>query len=99
MHILLFIIMMCIVHGNVPFYQMCVADCPGYNEVGIRANPVCVESVVTSRFDNVENDFTLKAVRNQDIACIYTFVTEILKLYTHTHTLATHIHTLLKLNR
>ena len=42
---------------------MCVEHCPGSNEVGIRANPVCVDDVDTSRFDDVATDFGLQAVR------------------------------------
>ena len=55
-----------------------MADCPGNNEVGIRANPVCVDGVDTSRFDNVENDFTLQAVRKT--LCIYIFCHYLLEI-------------------
>ena len=45
--------------------------CPGRNEVGIRRNPVCVDDVDTRRFDDVESDFSLQAVRETHMHTCY----------------------------
>jgi len=42
---------------------VCVEHCPSRNEVGVRRNPVCVDDVDTSIFDDVDNNIALQAVR------------------------------------
>ena len=44
--------------------QVCVSECPTANEFGVRDNPVCVDSVDTSRFVNVTNAVSFTAADN-----------------------------------
>ena len=46
------------------YSQVCVEECPSENEVGVRNNPVCVDSVDTSEFTNIEGDLFVQAVSN-----------------------------------
>ena len=41
-----------------------MAECPSVNEFGVRDNPVCVDSVNTSRFVNVTGSLSFTAADN-----------------------------------
>ena len=51
------------------FFQVCVEECPSENEVGVRNNPVCVDSVDTSLYTDIGGDVTLQAVSL--LCCLY----------------------------
>ena len=58
------------------FLQVCVSECPTANEFGVRNNPVCVEEVDTSPFDDITS------VSDIDVSSL-----SLTHTHTHTHSL------------
>ena len=49
--------------------QVCVSQCPTVNEIGVRANPVCVEGVNTTQFNVLAANDSITQCYRESSSC------------------------------